>query len=65
MGADSDPASPHTDATRNSWANGDNPAVNSICTRLLALNPAVRGHNTNLGIDGTDTDDLGGRSTGH
>ena len=60
-GADSDPAHPGTDARRNSWATGDNPAVNSVYTRLLALNPAVRGHNTNLGVDGSDTDDLGGQ----
>ncbi len=57
-GAESDPDSPGTDARENSWATGDNPAVNSIYTRLLALNPAVQGHNTNLGVDGTNTDGL-------
>jgi hypothetical protein len=59
-GFNSDPSSPDSDARGNSWATGDNPAVNSIYTRLLALNPAVRGHNTNLGIAGTNTYDLGG-----
>ena len=33
------------DARENSRATGDNPAVDSIYLRLLALNPAVRGHN--------------------
>jgi lysophospholipase L1-like esterase len=58
-GANSDPSTQGTDATQNSWATGDNPAVNSVYTRLVALNPAVRGHSTNLGVDGTDIDDLG------
>jgi lysophospholipase L1-like esterase len=55
----SNPSSPGNDVTGNSWATGDNPAVNSIYSRLLALNPAVRGHSTNLGVDGSNTDDLG------
>ena len=58
-GAESNPSSPGNDDTRNSWATGDNPAVNSVYARLLALNPAVRGHNTNLGVDGTNVDGLG------
>ena len=58
-GAESDPAKPGTDAPQNSWATGDNPAVNSIYTRLLALNPAVRGHSNHLGRDGSNIDDLG------
>jgi hypothetical protein len=58
-GAESDPSSPHTDAAQNSWATGDNPAVHSIYARLLAVNPAVRGRNTNLGVDGSDVDALG------
>lgn len=60
-GAESDPSSPGSDARRNSWATGDNPAVNSIYTRLLALNPAVAGHQTNLGVDGTNADALDGQ----
>ena len=58
-GFNSDPSAQGADATQNSWATGDNPAVNSIYTRLLALNPAVRGHSTNVGVDGADIDDLG------
>jgi len=58
-GFNSDPSAQGTDATQNSWATGDNPAVNSVYTRLLALNPAVRGHSSNFGVDGTDIDDLG------
>jgi hypothetical protein len=58
-GADSDPAAPGTDARQNSWATGDNPEVNSIYSRLLARNPAIRGHNTNLGVDGSTLDELG------
>jgi hypothetical protein len=57
-GYNSDPSSPDTDAKQNSWATGDNPTVNSIYTRLLALNPAVRGHSTNLGVDGSNMDQL-------
>ena len=41
-GYDSDPASPGADAPQNSWATGTNPAVNSIYSRLLALNPAIK-----------------------
>jgi lysophospholipase L1-like esterase len=58
-GFNSDPSEPDSDARGNSWATGDNAAVNSIYARLLALNPAVRGHNTNFGIAGTNTYDLG------
>ena len=58
-GYNSDPANPGTDAHSNSWATGDNPKVNSIYTRLLALNPAIAGHNTNLGVDGSDVRALG------
>jgi lysophospholipase L1-like esterase len=57
-GANSDPASPGHDARENSWATGENPDVDSIYTRLLRLNPAVRGHNANFGVDGTNVGDL-------
>jgi hypothetical protein len=57
-GANTDPQAPDTDNTSNSWATGDNPEVQSIYLRLLALNPAVRGHSTNLGLDGSDVGDL-------
>jgi hypothetical protein len=58
-GFNSDPAKPATDARQNSWATGDNPDVDSIYSRLLALNPAVRGHKYNVAIDGTGVDQLG------
>jgi len=61
-GYDSDPKAPETDARQNSWATGDNPDVNSIYLRLLALNPAVRGHNTNLAVAGTGVDELAGQA---
>ena len=60
-GYNSDPASPGTDTRANSWATGGNPAVQSIYQRLLAVNPAVAGHNTNLGMDGSDIGALGGQ----
>jgi hypothetical protein len=61
-GYDSDPKRPGVDARENSWATGDNPAVNSIYLRLLALNPAVRGHNTNVAVAGTGVDELAGQA---
>ena len=61
-GYDSDPKAPETDATQNSWATGDNPEIRSIYLRLLALNPAVRGHNTNLAVDGTGVGELAGQA---
>ncbi|MDQ6852565.1 MAG: GDSL-type esterase/lipase family protein [Actinomycetota bacterium] len=60
-GLHSDPDQPEKDATQNSWATGDNPAVKSIYTRVLALHPAVRGHNANVAVDGTGVDQLGGQ----
>jgi len=61
-GYDSDPKRPGADARENSWATGDNPAVDSVYLRLLALNPAVRGHNTNVAVAGTGVDDLAGQA---
>jgi hypothetical protein len=61
-GYDADPKVPETDATQNSWATGDNPEIRSIYLRLLALNPAVRGHNTNLAVDGTGVGELAGQA---
>jgi hypothetical protein len=57
-GLHSDPTSPQSDARQNSWATGDNPDVDSIYTRLLALNPAMRGHNANVAVDGTGVKEL-------
>jgi lysophospholipase L1-like esterase len=53
---------PKADAKQNSWATGDNPAVDSIYLRLLALNPAVRGHNANVAVDNTGVKELDGQA---
>jgi hypothetical protein len=57
-GEDSDPAQPHVAIRANSWATGTNPAVNSIYLRILAKNPAIKGHNHNLAQPGATVDDL-------
>jgi lysophospholipase L1-like esterase len=57
-GANSDPDQQGSDARQNSWATGENPEVDSIYNRILALNPAVRGHNSNFGIDGSTVNNL-------
>jgi len=57
-GLHSDSTSPQADARQNSWATGDNPDVDSIYTRLLALNPGVRGHNANVAVDNTGVKEL-------
>ena len=46
------------DAYENSWATGTNPEVNSVYVRLLAQNPAIKGHNFNFAKDGSRVDDL-------
>jgi hypothetical protein len=50
------------DVRANSWATGTNPEVDSIYLRVLALNPAVEGNNTNLAQDGSNVDDLLGQA---
>jgi hypothetical protein len=57
-GWNSDPKRPSQDARENSWATGANPAVNSIYRRVLARNPAVKGHNYNLAVSGSDVNDM-------
>jgi hypothetical protein len=57
-GYDSDPDIPLGDARENSWATGNNPQVNSIYQRLLADHPALEGHATSLGMDGSVVHDL-------
>jgi hypothetical protein len=47
-GWQSNPAHPFQIAPENSWATGTNPAVKSIYSRILALNPAIKGRNVNL-----------------
>src|SRR5205085_10016784 len=41
-------AHPFGDAPQDSWATGTNPTVKSIYSRILALNPAIKGHAVNL-----------------
>ena len=60
-GYNSDPTAPKADAKQNSWATGDNPEVDSIYTRLLAVNGAARGHNVNVAVDGTGVNELAGQ----
>jgi hypothetical protein len=57
-GYDSDPNRPNTDVPSNDWATGTNPAVDSVYLRLLARDPAIKGHNYNLAQDGTGVDVL-------
>jgi hypothetical protein len=57
----SNPAHPGQDARGNSWATGTNPAVKSIYLRILARNPAIRGHNPNFAQDGATLRELAGQ----
>lgn len=57
-GFGSDPAHPYGDAPANSWATGSNPAVDSLYSRILAVNPAVRGHAVNFAQDGATLTEL-------
>ena len=57
-GYNSDPANPSRDATENSWATGTNPDVDSVYLHVLAINPAISGHNVNLARDGSDVQSL-------
>jgi hypothetical protein len=43
-----DAAHPFRAAPEDSWATGTNPAVQSIYSRILAMNPTIKGHNVNL-----------------
>lgn len=54
----SDPDDVGRDAHENSWATGDNPAVNSIYLRLLETHPAMKGHNYNFAVNGSRVVDL-------
>ena len=45
-------------AGANSWATGTNPAVNSVYSRILARNPTVGGHHTDLTRAGANADAL-------
>lgn len=60
-GYGSNPSDPQGDVRENSWATGANPQVNSVYRRLLATHPAIEGHATSLGVDGSTVDDLPGQ----
>ena len=45
---------PRTNWLHNSWVTGDSPAVQSLYSRILARNPAIRGNKFNLAINGAD-----------
>jgi hypothetical protein len=58
VGRGADAAHPYAPAPADSWATGTNPAVNSIYLRLLAANPAIKGHNFSVARDEVGVDDL-------
>jgi hypothetical protein len=45
---------PRSFRIRNSWITGDIPAVQSLYSRILARNPAIRGNKFNLALGGAD-----------
>jgi lysophospholipase L1-like esterase len=53
---------PFTDCPENSWATGTNSTVNSYYLRLLALNPAISGHNFNDAVSGAKMEALKGQA---
>jgi hypothetical protein len=57
-GEGSDPDRPGEEVRANSWATGTNPKVNSVYRRILAENPAIKGHNLNLAEAGASVDRL-------
>lgn len=52
----SDPARPEQDSRENSWATGTSAQVQSIYSRLVAVDPAARGHAVNLAVDDSGID---------
>jgi lysophospholipase L1-like esterase len=52
-----------TACPRNSWSTGDGTQVNSHYRKLLALNPVLKGHATNLARPGAVAADLVGQAT--
>jgi len=50
-------------ALQNSWATGTNPAVDSIYQRLVAVDPAFRGHAVNEAVGGATAATLVGQAT--
>jgi lysophospholipase L1-like esterase len=53
---------PFIDCTANSWATGTNATVNSFYSRLLAVNPSIRGNLFNDAVSGAQMDDLPGQA---
>jgi lysophospholipase L1-like esterase len=51
-----------TACPRNSWSTGDGTQVNSHYRRILASNPAIRGHASNLAKPGATVADLPGQA---
>ena len=47
-------AGPRAFRLRNSWITGDVPAIQSLYSRILARNPAIRGNKFNLAVNGAD-----------
>ena len=47
-------AGPRSNWAHSSWVTGDIPAVQSLYSRMLARNPAIRGNKFNLAIRGAD-----------
>jgi len=45
---------PRTNWVHSSWVTGDSAAVQSLYSRILARNPAIRGNKFNLAINGAD-----------
>ena len=45
---------PRTNWPHSSWVTGDSPVVQSLYSRILARNPAIRGNRFNLAINGAD-----------
>ena len=45
---------PRTNWPHSSWVTGDSPVVQSVYSRILARNPAIRGNKFNLAINGAD-----------
>jgi hypothetical protein len=62
-GFGSDTLKPYEDVFDNSWATGTNPAVHSIYSRMLELDPSVKGHVNNEADHGAKADVLPERAT--
>jgi hypothetical protein len=62
-GENSDPQRLGMPAPQNSWATGTNPAVDSIYQRLVAVDPAFRGHAVNAAFGGAPAATLVGQAT--